>query len=331
MPVSRKNKSVKKSSKKSKKNYKKKNYKMRGGAGPNSNNNDDWETAADAADAADEADAADKIASASELGSLKLSSSRSRSSSPAPEEENDIDREHYIVGKSETTASSALRSNKSVDFSTGHKSETKQMFAAEKGIHGPKVTKKRETETEIDIRKNIDLYINFITSINNPKYNRFKTSVLNSDFLTSLAVKNAVEKNRFINTVHKKRNSTDPGNQVGYQTVVKYKKDSPEIKFLENLSNNLVKCKRQDIEIIKNGKTIYLLAELLKYLTFEYLTGLTVQNEGVTLPLAQYLMADTKETCDYGKGIQHFDNHYAFKYIKKQYPKASQVQFKFSH
>ena len=72
-------------------------------------------------------------------------------------------------------------------------------------------------------------------------------------------------------------------------------------------------------------KKICLLAELLKYLTWVYLSD---QTEYVDLALAQYLMRDTKERCPTDPIFT--PTHYAFEYIKSKYPDLNPVKTPFT-
>ena len=186
------------------------------------------------------------------------------------------------------------------------------------------MNKKKKDTT--DIRSNINKYIDFIFGFNKPEYNSFKTKYLSKNVLNKLDVFGSLDykKNKFIPTV-KFKETYDPGDCEGHQKRVQYKKDSPEITFLANLYENLHKCARLDIQITIKGKKICLLAELLKYLTWVYLSD---QSEYVDLALAQYLMRDTKEKCPNEPIFT--PTHYAFEYIKTNYPDLNPVKTPFN-
>ena len=154
----------------------------------------------------------------------------------------------------------------------------------------------------------------------------YSGSILSINFLNKLDVIGSLDpkKNKFIPTV-KFKETYDPGDCEGHQKRVQYKNDSPEITFLANLFENLRTYSRLDIQITKKGKKICLLAELLKYLTWVYLSD---QSEYVDLALAQYLMRDTKERCP-NKPI-FTPTHYAFEYIKTKYPDLNPVKTPFT-
>ena len=234
----------------------------------------------------------------------------------------DID-ERYMF-ESFKTADTAKLGAKVIDLRPGHKSEGKRRIARA-GDTRARSYEQNKKKDKIDIRNNIDKYINFILVFNKSEYNSFKSKHLSINFLNKLDVIGSLDpkKNKFIPIV-KFKETYDPGDCEGHQKRVQYKKDSPEITFLANLFENLRTYARLDIQITKKGKKICLLAELLKYLTWVYLSD---QTEYVDLALAQYLMRDTKE--NFSKDPIFTPSHYAFEYIKTKYPELNPVKIPF--
>jgi hypothetical protein len=232
--------------------------------------------------------------------------------------------ERYMF-ESFKTADTAKLGAKIIDLRPGHKSEGKSRIAMA-GDTRARTYEQKKKKDKIDIRSNIDKYINFITAFNKSEYNSFKNKHLSINFLNKLDVIGSLEpkRNKFIPIV-KFKETYDPGDSQGHQKRVQYKKDSPEITFLANLFENLHNCSRLDIQITKKGKKICLLAELLKYLTWVYLSD---QTEYVDLALAQYLMRDTKERCPTDPIFK--STHYAFEYIKSKYPDLNPVKTPFT-
>jgi len=272
---------------------------------------DDWETAADIAAELPIAEAAIPVEADEEVVAEadELAVGRAEYSD-----------ERYMF-ESFKTADTAKLGAKIIDLRPGHKSEGKSRIAMS-GDTRARSYEQNKKKDKIDIRNNIDKYINFITAFNKSEYNSFKSKHLSINFLNKLDVIGSLDpkKNKFIPTV-KFKETYDPGNCEGHQKRVQYKKDSPEITFLANLFENLRTYSRLDIQITKKGKKICLLAELLKYLTWVYLSD---QSEYVDLALAQYLMRDTKERCP-NKPI-FTPTHYAFEYIKTKYPELNPVK-----
>ena len=231
----------------------------------------------------------------------------------------DID-ERYMF-ESFKTADTAKLGTKLIDLRPGRKSEGRRRIARS-GDTRARSYEQNKKKDKIDIRNNIDKYINFILVFNKSEYNSFKSKHLSINFLNKLDVIGSLDpkKNKFIPTV-KFKETYDPADCDGHQKRVQYKQDSPEITFLANLFENLRNCSRLDIKITKKGKKICLLAELLKYLTWVYLSD---QTEYVDLALAQYLMRDTKE--NFSKDPIFTPTHYAFEYIKSKYPELNPVK-----
>ena len=283
---------------------------------------DDWETAADIAVELPIAEAAlpveedekEKVDAVDEDEEEAVDEDEE-----VKEAEADID-ERYMF-ESFKTADTAKLGAKVIDLRPGRKSEGKSRIARSSDTRARSYEQNKQKD-KIDIRNNIDKYINFITAFNKSEYNSFKSKNLSINFLNKLDVIGSLDpkKNKFIPTV-KFKETYDPGDCEGHQKRVQYKKDSPEITFLANLFENLRTCARLDIQITKKGKKICLLAELLKYLTWVYLSD---QSGYVDLALAQYLMRDTKEK--FLKDPIFTPTHYAFEYIKTKYPDLNPVK-----
>ena len=284
---------------------------------------DDWETAADIAAELPIAEAKLPV----EVGEAVEEDKKAKVEAVEEDEEvkeaeADID-ERYMF-ESFKTADTAKLGAKVIDLRPGRKSEGKSRIARA-GDTRARSYEQNKKKDKIDIRNNIDKYINFILVFNKSEYNSFKSNHLSINFLNKLDVIGSLDpkKNKFIPTV-KFKETYDPGDCEGHQKRVQYKKDSPEITFLANLFENLRTYARLDIQITKKGKKICLLAELLKYLTWVYLSD---QSEYVDLALAQYLMRDTKE--NFLKDPIFTPTHYAFEYIKIKYPDLNPIKTPF--
>ena len=289
---------------------------------------DDWETAADIAAELPIAEAALPVEEDEEVKVEAVEEDEEVKEEAVEEDEEvkeaeaDID-ERYMF-ESFKTADTAKLGTKLIDLRPGRKSEGRRRIARA-GDTRARSYEQNKKKDKIDIRNNIDKYINFILVFNKSEFNSFKSKHLSINFLNKLDVIGSLDpkKNKFIPIV-KFKETYDPGDCEGHQKRVQYKKDSPEITFLANLFENLRTYARLDIQITKKGKKICLLAELLKYLTWVYLSD---QTEYVDLALAQYLMRDTKE--NFSKDPIFTPSHYAFEYIKTKYPELNPVKIPF--
>lgn len=325
--VSRK-KNIKKSSNvQAKKNNKsKKNNKtnkieiMRGGAnGPlssNSNSNgDDWNSENKISKIEEEQkQLEERKRSLTQFGNLRITNESNVN------KVNNVDNDNgYFVT---STTSSGMKQKKKVEHGTIGQS-AREMEHASRSFKKHIITKERET---IDIRTNIDKFLEKLPSIREDiDYKNFKANNM-------LTCPNNTELKRFLKgglvikeTKYVYKGHTD--SRLVNKNIIRFEESSPEISFINSLCTKLKERKRNDIKLIISGKATYLLAELFKYILYIILTGI---HDWPDIPLAQFLLHDSKTKLEEKEINSNKQIGLAFKYIQSKYPEMKPVESVFN-